>query len=113
MKTLDDVRGINLVDIDGKLVDSIALLKREQPVLVATTDGKGVSMISGASDKDLFVFAIAIVDALVERTDKSIPSICADIAATLTISKRAKEGTYNPFTGDIDFDGDITDFLGL
>jgi hypothetical protein len=106
MKTLDNVRGINLVDIDGKLVDSIALLKHEQPVLVATIDGKGVSMISGASDKDLFVFAVAIVDALVERTDKAIPDICSDIATHLLVNKMAKEGTYNPFD-------DLKKFLGL
>lgn len=114
MKGFENVRGVNLVDIDGKLIDSIALLKREQPVIVATIDGKEVNMVSGASDKDLFVFATTIVDSLVSRTGRSIPSICADIAAALTISKMAKnKGTYNPFTGDIDFDGDITDFLGF
>lgn len=113
MKEFENVRGVNLVDIDGKLIDSIALLKREQPVLVATIDGEQINMVSGASDKDLFVFAITIVDSLVSRTGKSIPSICSDIATHLLINKMAKDGIYNPFTGDIDFDGDITDFLGL
>ena len=111
MKGFENVRGVNLVDIDGKVVDSIALLKHEQPVLVATIDGEYINMVSGSSDKDLLIFATSIVDSLVSRTGKSIPSICAGIATTLTISKMAKKGTYNPFTGDIDFDGDITDFL--
>lgn len=113
MKGFENVRGVNLVDIDGKLIDSIALLKREHPVLVATIDGEQINMVSGASDEDLLIFAISIVDSLVNRTGKSIPSICADIATNLTISKMAKKGTYNPFTGDIDFDGNIKDFLGF
>lgn len=98
---LSKVKGVNLVDIDGRLVEQlfISTSKQERSVIVAIVEDNKINSFGGASNSDLLKVAEALINQVSRTTGVSVVRIGADIVSNLMLNKAIEE---NDFGGMID-----------
>lgn len=98
---LGKVKGVNLVDIDGKLVEQLFIStgKQERSVIVAIVEEDKTEVFGGASNRDLLKVAGALIKQVSRTTGVSVVRIGADIVSNLMVNKAVEK---NDFGGMID-----------
>lgn len=98
---LSKVKGINLVDIDGRLVEQlfISSSKQEKSVMVAIVEDDKIEAFGGASNRDLLKVASALINQVSHTSGVSVVRIGADIVSDLMLNKAVEK---NDFGGMID-----------
>lgn len=98
---LSKVKGVNLVDMDGRLVEQLFIStgKQERSVIVAILEKDKIQVFGGASNSDLLKVAEALINQVSCTTGVSVVRIGADIVSNLMLNKAIEE---NDFGGMID-----------
>ncbi len=106
INNLEKTRGINLVDIDGKLLKELYIRegrkinKEDESVLVAVIDNEVTQVVGSASVKEMMVVSASLIENISRLSGQSIIDVGTILIAGL-MAKQQKEQGFGSVADDI------------